>query len=335
MRKAGSRRSDGARPFAYPDPMDVHGGRSRLTWVDLPAHVHARIETLVGGTVVHAETALGGFSPGLASTLTLADERVVFVKAVATRTGPGSSDLLRRERDNLRRLGPRPFTSRMIASDDDGDWVVVAFEHVAGRAPVPSVGAERARMIRAFEEAAASLTPSPIEAPTFAATGAGDLDGWARTAADDAAAVVVPWIAANLDAVRTLAEGWRDASAGDSLVHGDLRADNMLLSGDAVVIVDWTDISLGAPWLDWVCAVPSVCLFAGTPPPEQTFQESALAAAADPAMVTAVLAAVAGYFLCSAVKPVVPALPTLREFQRAQGLVAADWLRTRVEGGLV
>ncbi len=39
-----------------------------------------------------------------------------------------------------------------------------------------------------------------------------------------------------------------------------------------------------------------------------------------------------GYFLCSSVRPVVPALPTLRDFQREQGLVAAAWLRARVEG---
>ncbi|MHC2999383.1 phosphotransferase family protein [Microbacterium sp. HJ5] len=315
--------------------MDVHGGRSRLAWTDLPPHVRDRIEAHAGAPVRAATTALGGFSPGLASTLELADGRTVFAKAVGSETGPGSADLLRRERANLERLGPLPFASRVIGAHDDGDWVFVLFEHVRGHAPRPSVPAERARMIRAFEEAAASLTPSPIIAETFAATAAGDMSRWCHAERGDAGVELDPWIAANLEAVRSLASRWADASSGSGLRHGDLRADNMLLSGDDVVIVDWTEVCLGAPWLDWLLAVPSVCLFPDTPPPEATFRESSLSHSAPPGDVTSVLAAVTGYFLTSSVLPVVPALPTLRDFQRAQGLVAAEWLRERVEAGLV
>lgn len=315
--------------------MDVHGGRSRLAWADLPGDLRGRIEHLAGGRVTGAVTALGGFSPGLAATLTLHDGRTVFAKAVATATGPGSSDLLRRERANLDLLGPRPYASRMIAADDDGDWVVVLFDHIRGRAPRPSDPAERARMIRAYEEVAASLTPSPVAAHTFAVAFERDFDRWTTAAPGDAGVELDPWIAANLDLVRALASRWRDASTGASLVHGDLRADNMLLDGDSVVLVDWTEICIGAPWLDWVLAVPSLCLFPSTPGPEELFRESTLSAIVRAADVTAVLAGAAGYFLTSAVLPVVPALPTLRDFQRAQGLVAARWLRERVEAGLV
>ncbi len=312
----------------------MHGGRSRLGWADLPVHIRARIERLVGAPVTTTTTADGGFSPGFASSATLSDGRTLFVKAVGTATGPGSADLLRRERENLERLGNRPFTSHMIAADDDGDWVVVVFEHVPGRAPIPSVRDERRRMIRAFEEAAASFTPSPIAARTFADAVGADLDGWNRVERGDPAVEIDPWVAGNLDLVRTLAARWRDASAGASLIHGDLRADNMLLSGDDVVIVDWTEVCVAAPWLDWVLAVPSVCLFPDTPSPESVFRESALSASAPAADVTAVLAAMSSYFLCSAVLPFIPQLPALRDFQRAQGVVAARWLRIRIEAGL-
>ena len=314
--------------------MDVHGGRSRITWADLPGEIRARVEELSGSRVVQAASAQGGFSPGLASTLTLADGRTVFAKAIATGTGPGSSELLRRERRNLTALGALAFGSRMIAGHDDGDWVVVVFEHVPGHAPRPSDPAERARMIRAYEEVAASLTPSPIVAATFSQAFGDSLDRWSIAMPGDAGVELDPWIATNFDLVRSLASRWRDASVGDTLVHGDLRADNMLLDGDRVVVVDWTEVCIGAPWLDWALAVPSVCLFPGTPAPEAVFRESTLAAVAPAADVTAVLAAVTGYFLCSAVLPVNPALPHLRDFQRAQGLVAASWLRERVETGL-
>lgn len=313
--------------------MDVHGGRSRITWPELPGHVRSRIEDLAGAPVADAASALGGFSPGLASTLTLCDGRTVFAKAVSTAAGPGSSDLLRRERANLDLLGPLPFASRMIAAHDDGDWVVVLFDNVPGRAPSPSDRAERARMIRAFEEVAASLTPSPIAAETFADANTHRLDQWNAAVPGDAGVELDPWVAANLDVVRSLASRWRDASAGDSLVHGDLRADNMLLHGDSVVVVDWTEVCIGASWLDWALAVPSICLFPHTPAPEALFRESSLAAVAPSAEVTSVVAAVAGYFLFSSVLPVIPALPTLRDFQREQGLVAAAWLRERVEAG--
>ena len=45
------------------------------------------------------------------------------------------------------------------------------------------------------------------------------------------------------------------------------------------------------------------------------------------------VAAVAAYFLRSSVRPVVPQLPALRDFQREQGVVAAAWLRERVDAG--
>lgn len=314
--------------------MDVHGGRSRITWQELPAHIRARVEDLAGAPIVEATSALGGFSPGLASTLSLADGRRVFVKAAATDTGPGSADLYRQERANLARLGSLPFASRLMAYDDDGDWVVLLFDHVPGRAPHPSDPAERARMVRAFDEVAASLTPSPIAADSFATAVDHRFDLWDDAGPDDAAVQLDPWVAGNLDLVRDLASRWRDASAGVALRHGDLRADNMLLDGDRVTIVDWTEVCIGAPWLDWALAVPSVCLFPRTPPPEEVFREADLAAGAPPADVTSIVAAAAGYFLCSSVLPVIPALPTLRAFQREQGLVAARWLRARVEAGL-
>lgn len=109
----------------------------------------------------------------------------------------------------------------------------------------------------------------------------------------------------------------------------------MVLSADAVWIVDWTEVCVGASWLDWVMAVPSVCLFPGTPEPEDLFRESVLWREAPPSAATSVLAALTGYFLCSSVLPSVPALEPVRDFQRAQGHVAARWLRERVGRGLV
>src|SRR5204863_381053 len=50
----------------------------------------------------------------------------------------------------------------------------------------------------------------------------------------------------------------------------------------------------------------------------------------DPAAVTAVVAALAGFFVYESLQPALPGLPTLRDFQAAQGRTALDWLSTRV-----
>ncbi|WP_206061757.1 hypothetical protein [Nonomuraea basaltis] len=67
--------------------------------------------------------------------------------------------------------------------------------------------------------------------------------------------------------------------------------------------------------------LPSVGMQGGPPPHE-------LLTDPDPA-VTAVVAAVAGYFVRQGRQPDPPGIPTVREFQRAQGVVALDWLRRR------
>lgn len=65
----------------------------RLGWRETPARVRAAIQWWLGAEVVDARTQPGGFSPGLAARLRLADGRRVFVKAIgAERTpmGPAS-----------------------------------------------------------------------------------------------------------------------------------------------------------------------------------------------------------------------------------------------------
>ncbi len=52
--------------------------------------------------------------------------------------------------------------------------------------------------------------------------------------------------------------------------------------------------------------------------------------AADPASVTAFLAGLAAYFLDYARRPDPPGLPTVREFQRAQGEVVLAWIGRRL-----
>jgi aminoglycoside phosphotransferase (APT) family kinase protein len=118
------------------------------------------------------------------------------------------------------------------------------------------------------------------------------------------------------------------AAQGTTLLHLDLRADNLLLTPERVLVVDWPHARLGAAWVDVVFFAPSVAMQGG-PSPEELLGLCPSVRAADPMGVSAVVAAVAGFFTYQALQPAPPGLPTLRAFQDAQGVVTRRWLAER------
>jgi aminoglycoside phosphotransferase (APT) family kinase protein len=117
-------------------------------------------------------------------------------------------------------------------------------------------------------------------------------------------------------------------SGGSTLLHLDLRADNILLTPDRVLAVDWPWASVGAPWIDLLLMLPSVSMQGG-PPPWEIFDAHPLAQGADPAAVTRVLAGLSGFFLYASTLPPSPGLDPVRPFQLVQGQHALGWLRRR------
>ena len=118
------------------------------------------------------------------------------------------------------------------------------------------------------------------------------------------------------------------AASGTSLVHADIRADNILLTEERVVFVDWPWACQAQPWIDLVALLPSVAMQGG-PAPDQILTRHPVTRDADPDAVNAVIGSLAGMFTWLAGLPDPPGLPTVRAFQRAQGDVALAWLRQR------
>jgi thiamine kinase-like enzyme len=112
------------------------------------------------------------------------------------------------------------------------------------------------------------------------------------------------------------------------LVHLDVRADNVLLTPDRVLFVDWPAASIGAAWIDLAAMLPSVAMQGG-PDPEDVWRAHSLSRGVDDDQVDAFVVAVAGYFAHSMLLAEPPGLPTLREFQAAQGRHASTWLARR------
>ena len=119
-----------------------------------------------------------------------------------------------------------------------------------------------------------------------------------------------------------------DLTPGDTLLHMDLRGDNMLMTAQGVVIVDWPHAAIGPAWVDGVYFAPSVAMEGG-PPPEELVSLLDGLREADPAELTVGICEVAGFFTYHGLLPDVPNLPGLRAFQEAQGAVARRWLATR------
>jgi Ser/Thr protein kinase RdoA (MazF antagonist) len=136
------------------------------------------------------------------------------------------------------------------------------------------------------------------------------------------------WSLRHLDKLVALDETASHAGAGETLLHFDIRADNLLLTPERVWFVDWPHACVGAAWVDLVGFAPSVTMQGG-PTPELLLRRHPGYRDTDPDAITSVVAAIAGYFTHRALQPAPPGLPTVRAFQAAQGVVARRWLAER------
>jgi hypothetical protein len=303
----------------------------RVTWASLPPAVRAAVEDRLGARVVAAESRPEGFSPGLASRLVVEGGGDVFVKAVSQAANPVSIDIHRREARITAALPPGPVAPRLRWTIDDGSWVVLAFDCMAGATPVlPWRPDDLDRVLAAITELSSSLTPSPIAVETAGELMADTFTGWRRMVDEPAVAdrVPVPW-RDRLSSLAALEAGWADAVSGGSLVHLDIRADNVLLGPrGAVHVVDWPWAAVAAPWVDVVAFLPSVAMQGG-PDPEPLWRGHPLRGGVDDEAADACLAALAGMFTYQSLQPPPPGLPTLRSFQAGQARTACAWLAHR------
>lgn len=305
-------------------------GGNRLTWQEVPLMLRAALEAAAGAPVAGAISKEGGFSPGLASVLELADGRSVFAKAASASRNEFTVEAIRRETRILAELPGDVPAPRLRWSFDDGEWVALVTEAIDGRNPVqPWRPQELDRFLVAAEILADQLTPSPIVAGSFSED-AGDYNSWTKLAGEPGAADRLdPRARGLVDRLAGLERSWSAATAGDALLHGDLRSDNFLLTPDGFVVVDWPFACIGAPWLDLLLSLPSVAMHGGGDP-QALWAGHPLSRGVDPDAVDTVLAAASGFFLRRSLEPAPPLLPTIREFQKAQGMITLDWLCGRV-----
>ncbi len=310
-------------PPVSPYPAPTGRTARRLEWAHLPPAVRALVEERIGTPVAEARSQTSGFTPGFASVLVGEDGSHHFVKAASVKAQRMFAESYREEARKLAALPDSAPAPRLLWTHDDADWVVLGIEHVAARPPQrPWRRADLDAALDMLAELAQALTPPPPDLV---------LD----TFADDLTAIPGSWdhVRAtrdlpHADEAAALAARFASVTGGSTLVHTDVRDDNLLLADDGrVLLCDWNWPVVGAPWID------SLFLLVG-PRGDGLDVETVLDthptfAGLDPETVDIVLALLVGYFLKAADDPVPPTSPHIRNHQRWQGEVVWHWLCER------
>jgi hypothetical protein len=298
----------------------------RVPYDATPLRLRAWVDSTLGSAVTSAVTQTGGFSPGVAARLQCANGRRAFCKAV-TDINSFAIDSHRRELRITAALPDGVPAPHLIASYDDGSWVALLLDDIDGRQPtLPWNDVELRRVLATIDDMLEQLTPCPVpDVPSIVGSWREDFDNWRRIASGASTIGLDDWCLRNLSALATLEAGWEAAAVGDTLLHMDLRADNLLLTRDRVWVVDWPHAACGAALFDVAAMAPSVAMQGG-PDPSTVLSLCATGRRADRDALRPLVCALAGYFVARSLEPAPPGLPTVRAFQGAQGEVAERWL---------
>lgn len=311
--------------------MTVQRPRRRLSWQQVPDHIRHAVERSLGAAVVEARTQEGGYSPGAAVRVRLADGGTAFVKALSNTIHRNSAQTYRSEAANMARLPPGLPVPRLLDVHDDGDWIALVYEEVDGRPPaLPWRAAELERVAATLQDISAALTPSPWpDAPRFELVD-GTCKGWWRQLAAAPPADLDPWVREHLDWLVAREADLPRMSGGDTMLHIDIRSDNLLITPDGrVIVLDWSYLCNGAPWLDlfWFAVTANA---QGGADVDDLIRRHPLTRNVDPACIMAALVGGAGYAVTAARKPEPPDLPGIRAHHVAAANATLRWVRRRM-----
>jgi hypothetical protein len=237
---------------------------------------------------------------------------LVFVKVAAF---DYTAEWLRAEHATYEALDGLAFLPRLLGWDDDGEHPVLAIESFADAAWPPPWSPEGVGSVRrALEEVHAQPPPEHVHEMEYWRQ---LLMSWSSVAGDPVPVLRLELCSALWldDALPVLLQAEREAPLdGESLLHMDVRSDNLCLEADRAVFVDWNHAARGNPQVDLAAWLPSLEAEGG-PRPEEMFPDC-------PSGLAAILA---GYFLSRAPMEPIPQAPHVRELQLAQARTALPW----------
>lgn len=218
----------------------------RAAWAETPEPVRAAVAEALGATIVGHTDLHGGMSPGPAVCLRLADGRQAFVKAVSAEVRAHNHAMIGQESEILDALPASVPAPRRLATVRRGPWVALATTWATGAPGESWTDASIAAVAQACRAASGHRAPDtlpPVAERIF------DFDGWTRlleTGTRD------EWETAHAPRAADVVAGWERWTAGDALVHRDIRLDNTAVDAEtgSAVLLDWAYAAAGAPWID-------------------------------------------------------------------------------------
>jgi hypothetical protein len=256
-----------------------------------------------------------GFTHNERFVVTLCDGRSVFAKRAVDNV---TADWLRREHRMYESLAGRHFVPELVGWVDV-DLPILILEDLSREVwPPPWDRSQINSVLSALAEVAQSRYPDDL--PKLIDREQSD-EGWNQVLLDPTAFLSLGLCHADW-LEREGPELQRASSAaplaGNSLVHCDVRSDNLCLRDGAAVLFDWNLASIGNPQFDIAFWLPSLAS-EGSSLPEEVM----------PDCPPELAAYVAGFFASRAGLPIVPHAPLVRSVQLRQLKTALPWA-TRV-----
>jgi hypothetical protein len=276
----------------------------------------ARVRRALGSAPVTWRAASGHGAPSNRRfVVELEDGSTAFVKIAAF---DYTADWLRDEHHVYEALDGHAFLPRSLGWDDDGLAPTLVLQDLSGEAWPPPWDAARIDAVLAALDAVHATTP-PAGVPPAVERQFG-LDGWPDVVDDPQPFLALgicssAWLEDHLPALA-------DASAsaeigGDSLLHFDVRSDNLCMRGDQAVFVDWNNACVGNPVLDTAAWLPSLNAEGGPAPHEILLDEM-------PGL-PQIASLLAGYFSARAGLSPIAQAPHARPLQLAQAKTSLPW----------
>lgn len=295
---------------------------------DLPPTIFRQLEKLCGDKIASSGTAFGGLSASAGFIMTLASGRKVFAKGThPAETAHGSANLAQEISayqivEALRDASP-PYIGVVSDGEEDG-WMLGVWECIDHDPALVSLP----RLMQLLKDWQASkgaqeVLPS-VREQVYINQFFSVEKKWQRLKNDTAIrkkfltlfenpAAAEAWFEKSIDA---LAEWQIRASrlgAPEGLVHGDLRLDNFIFTGDRAYAVDWPNACFGPLVFDQMFLFSNLEAEGFGKTEELTEQFGSYIS--DDAV--AMLASLSGYFADQAYREVPERMPRLRWMQKS------------------
>lgn len=300
----------------------------RCQWTDLDPDTRADIERRLGSRVVTYRSHDGGYTTGIASTVELADGRRAFLKGIPA--DHALADAYSAEAAVNAALPPGAPVPRLWWTCDTATWHLHVYTAVDGRHATLAPGSTDLRaVVDLLAGLGPALTPCPVPGARPLTEDLADLfTRWHRIAADPPTDLH-PWYRDKIEAFATAETTAITTGAGDTLVHLDVRADNIVVDNDGTAwLVDWAWAARGAAWVDPATLVPQLIIAGHTPHAAEQLLTAVPAFAAAPAdAITGLAIGLTGYWEAEARTPTGP---ELRDYRRRAAHAGRAWLRYRL-----